>query len=197
DGANELGIAESMSLVPLIARARDHLQSLAEIEYNWHDSFLSRLAEHLDALLETCGGQCAGVLSHGDFGPWNVTVATVDGVDRCTVFDFYCAGRQSRWLDVANVRSYLEFLQLSPSLNGRRLGQLRDAFMSGYGQAWPQGCSEAAICLSYQRLCRLVDLAHRGPVGRLGKWRWSQAMQNWCGLLLKEMKESRKESQQR
>ena len=86
-----------------------------------------RVIERLDYLGWQLPARLPLVASHGDLGPWNVLV----GDRRLAVVDFAAFHADLPTMDVANMVTYLEYLEASMSYRRHWLERFRQAFLRG------------------------------------------------------------------
>lgn len=146
-----------------------------------------RHVERMESWAQRAGTTLPAVACHGDFGPWNVLVHG----DQCTVIDFSCSGEHSRWFDVANVLTYLDYLALSPTLRRERIGQFRQAFLAGFERSIEADCPSFQLCVGFYDTCRLLDhcrhLSHgwvEGVKERLVRRQWVNRMTRWIDAVM-------------
>lgn len=141
-----------------------------------------RVIERLDYLGWQLPAKLPLVACHGDLGPWNVLV----GDQHVSVVDYAAFHADLPTMDVANMVTYLEYLEASMSYRREWLARFRKAFLRGYqggrlgdtrsytagiGDAGPLDTRLGQFSLHCHRVSRLHDAVFGTARGPCAGWR--------------------------
>jgi tRNA A-37 threonylcarbamoyl transferase component Bud32 len=154
-----------------------------------------RVIERLDYLGWQLPAKLPLVACHGDLGPWNVLV----GDQHVSVVDYAAFHADLPTMDVANMVTYLEYLEASMSYRREWLVRFRQAFLRGYqggclgdarGDAvgvadpGPLDSRLGQFSLHCHRVSRLHDAVFGTPRGPCAGWRRRRLVERQLARLL-------------